>query len=306
MSETLILLAPLLVLLIMVLFGFAGCAELAEADRWPGEKTREEEPQGPKYAELVESTSGFVAHWPMNESAGETIATGLGPPNVDGVYMPGATPGSPGALANKDPQNFAPSLDGTNGYVEVPFSPLLNIQNGFPFSVEAWVKPAAAIPAGAEQIVISSHHISAGGNHRGYEIALAGGSDPHATVRGRVFSTNAPGVTNVEITPTQGDPLEWRHIVLTHNGGGPAGNTLGLYVSVGGVPGTAYQEQAGAEYQEVQAGGSGERPLRFGAGQLPAGGPEKFFAGFIDEVAYYDGVLDQGDVETHFQAFCSS
>ena len=121
----------------------------------------------------------------MNESAGETTAPDAGPASIDGTYMPGATPGSPGALVNKDPQNFAPSLDGTTGYVEVPFSPLLNVQGGpggLAFSVEVWVKPAEAIPAGTEQIVISSHHISADGNHRGYEIALVGtAADSHAT-----------------------------------------------------------------------------------------------------------------------------
>jgi Concanavalin A-like lectin/glucanases superfamily len=287
------------VLLIIIAFGFTGCG----GEPFTSEESPPPVPEGPKYAELVESTPCFVAHWPMNESAGETIAAAVGPPNIDGVYMPGAVPGSPGALANKEPMaNFAPSLDGMGGYVEVPFTPLLNVQDGFPFSVEVWVKPAAAVPAGTEQIVISSHHTAAGGNQRGYEIALIDTGALHATVRGRVFWTDAPGVTNVDITPAQGDPLEWRHIVLTHNGGGPAGNKLGLYVSVGGVAGTTYNEQPNAEYREVQAGG-GERPLRFGAGHLQTGEPEKFFKGFIDEVAYYNCALGLGDVEKHFQAF---
>ena len=110
-------------------------------------------------------------------------------------------------------------------------------------------------------------------------------------MRGRVFWIDPPFVTNVDITPTQGDPLEWRHIVMTHSGSGAMGNVLGLYVSVAGVPGTTFNDEQNAEYREVQAGGNGERPLRFGAGHLPAGEPEKFFKGFIDEVAFYDGVL---------------
>lgn len=308
MGETLILLTPVLVLLIIVVFGFTGCGEpftSEETEEEPPPTEPPEEPPGPKYAELVESTPGFVALWPMNESAGKTIAPALGPPNIDGVYMPGATPGSPGALVNKDPYNFAPSLDGTTGYVEVPFSPLLNVQGGMgglPFSVEVWVKPAEAIPPGTEQMVISSHHTSDVGNQRGYEIALIG-TGANATVRGRVFWTDPPFVTNVDITPAQGDPLAWHHIVLTHSGSGAAGNVLGLYVSVAGVAGTTHDTESNAEYREVQAGGAGERPLRFGAGHLPTGEPEKFFKGFIDEVAYYDGVLGLTDVEQHFQAF---
>ena len=308
MSVELILLTPLLLLLIFLVFGFTGCSSFSAADPEPAKKdpTPVTPPvtPGPKYADIVKGTFGFVAHWPMNETAGATKAAAIGLTNVDGSYVGGAAPGGAGAFAHKEPMaNFATSLNGTSGYVEVPFSQLLNVQNGLPFSVEVWVKPAGAIPAGTEQIVISSHHISAGGNQRGYEIALVGTGGAQATVRGRVFWTSAPGVTNVDITPAQGSSTDWRHIVLTHNGSGAAGNKLGLYLSVAGVPGTTYQEQAGAEYREVQAGGNGERPLRFGAGHQQPGGAEKFFAGFIDEVAFYHGALGKGDVEKHFQAF---
>jgi hypothetical protein len=310
MNVELILLTPLLLLLIVLVFGFTGCTSFGRADPDPEPAKKDPAtppgtpPAGPKYADIVKGTLGFVAHWPMNETAGATKAAAIGLTNLDGSYFGGAAPGGAGAFAHKEPMaNFATSLNGTTAYVEVPFSQLLNVQNGLPFSVEVWVKPAGAIPAGTERILISSHNISAGGNQRGYEIALVGTGGAQATVRGRVFWTNAPGVTNVDITPTQGSSTDWRHIVLTHNGGGPAGNKLGLYVSVAGVPGTTYQEQAGAEYREVQAGGNGERPLRFGAGHLQAGGAEKFFAGLIDEVAFYHGALGKGDVEKHFQAF---
>jgi hypothetical protein len=303
MSDELILLAPLLVLLIFVVFGFTGCGgEPFESE--PDDTTPPDDHEQPdiKYAEIVEATPGFTAHWPMNETGGATEALVNGPPNLNGVYMDGAMPGSPGAFASKDNGNFAPDLNGTTGYVEVPFSEFLNVQNGLPFSVEVWVKPVAAIPDGTEQIIISSHHISAGGNQRGYEIALIGTGAPDPTVRGRVFWTDAPFVTNVDLTPASGDPVAWRHVVLTHNGGGPAGNILTLYVSVEGVAGTQSTEVPNAEYREVQPGGAGERPLRFGAGHLEAGGPEKFFAGLIDEVAFYNLALGQTDVEQHFQA----
>ena len=300
MTVLLIVLAPLLVVLIFAIFGFTGCSSLASIDPWPGGDRPDDEQPEIKYGEIVEATSGITAYWPMNESSGATEAAVAGPANLNGVYIGGAVPGSTGA--KKDNGNFAPSLDGTTGYVDVPFSALLNVQTGLPFSVEVWFKPADVIPADAEQILISSHHISAGGNHRGYEIAVIGTGGPDPTVHGRVFFTDPPFVTDVVFTPASGDAGAWRHVVLTHNGAGPAGNILGLYVSVEGVSGTTYQEQANAEYDEVQAGGGGERPLRFGAGHLQEGGPEKFFAGLIDEVAYYQEALGMGDVEEHFQA----
>jgi len=299
----LILLTALLVLLFFLAFGFTGCQYLAQADDWPDDKTDETPPpQGPKYAEIIENTPGFAAHWPMNETIGATEAEVVGLPNLNAVYVGNVVPGNPSAFIQKDPGNFAPSTDGSSAYLEVPFSPQLNLANGLPFSVEVWARPAAALPEGIEQVLISSHHISAGGNHRGYEIAMIGTNGPHATVRGRVFSIDAPFVSNVDITPTDGDDVAWRHIVLTHSGSGMAGDVLKLYVSVEGVAGTLINEEPDAQYREVQAGGQGERPLRFGAGHLQEGGPEKFFAGLIDEVAFYQTALGQTDVELHFQA----
>jgi len=40
--------------------------------------------------------------------------------------------------------------------------------------------------------------------------------------------------------------------------------------------------------------------LRFGAGHLQTGAPEKFFAGRIDEVSFYQNVMPDVTVEDHF------
>ena len=296
MSVELLLLTPVLVLLIFVLFGFTGCGSFGST----GEG-------GKKYADIVRNMGGFTAHWAMNETSGTTALVHPPALNLNGEYKPGATPGSPGALSKKEPNaNFAPALDGTSGYIEVPFSPHLNLASDKRFSVELWVKPAGPLSAGEEQIVISSHHTAPGGNQRGYEIALAGTGAAHATVRGRVFSTNAPTVSTVDVTPTQGDPLAWRHVVLTYDGsGGSVGKKLRVYVSVAGVAGTLSavtppNEQA--LYSPVQAG-PGQRPLRVGAGHLQGDGPEKFFAGLLDEVAFYETLLGETDISNHFKAF---
>ena len=297
----LILLTASLVLLLCLAFGFTGCQYIAQADDWPDDRT-DETPAGPKYGEIVEATPGFAAHWPMNETTGATEAEVVGLPNLNAVYVGNVVPGNPSAFVQKDPGNFAPSLDGTTAYLEVPFSPLLNLQADLPFSLEVWVKPAASLPTGEEQIVISSHNISAGGNHRGYEIALIGTGGAQPAVHGRLFWTNMPSTTDVNVTPTDGDPGAWLHIVLTFAGAGPGNNLLTLYVNVAGIGAMPTAEQTGANYQEVQAGGAGERPLRFGAGHLQEGGPEKFFEGLIDEVAFYQAALDPIEVDEHFQA----
>ena len=253
------------------------------------------------YATIVAAEAGFVVHWGLNETSGTTALATPASLNVNGQYQPGATLGSPGAFNTKDPANRAPTLNGTTGYVEVPFNVLLNVDAGLRFTVELWARPLGPIAVGVEQILISSHHTAGGGNQRGYEIALVGGGAGHATVRGRVFSTAVAAPAIVDVTPAQGDPVAWKHIVLTYDGsGGAAGKKLRLYVSVVGAAATSTQETSNAEYQPVQSGG-GQRTLRFGAGHLQAGGPEKFFAGLIDEVAFYNVTAASSDGRGTFQ-----
>lgn len=311
MTETLILLAPVLVLIIVALFGFTGCGKLlppaAEPPPEPPTPPPPVEPPIKKYAEAIAEMQGLVAHWPLNETAGTTAGTNPPGLNLNGTYVGAAGPGGPGAFGHKEPMaNFAAALDGATGYIEVPFDVKLNEGLGPRFSIEVWVKPAAAIAAGQEQIVISSHHTAANGNQRGYEVVLVGSGGAHATIRARVFSLQAPLVSTVDITPAQGDPLAWRHIVLTYDAGGAGiGNKLELYASVTGAPANPASASAPgtAPYSSVQAGGQGERPLRFGAGHLQAGGPEKFFKGLIDEVALYSRVLVKSEVDAHFNLF---
>jgi hypothetical protein len=311
MIDTLLLLAPVLVLIIVVLFGFTGCGSFGSAPEPPKQQdppTQQPPPaqqpppttQPPPYAGSVTATTGFLALWPMNETGGNKANATSSIINVDGEYKAGAAPGAQGAFFHKEPNaNFAPQLNGTTGYVEVPFNQQFNPStNPIRFSVEVWVKPAGAIPAGVEQILISSHSTSAGGNHRGYEILLVGTGAGHATVRGQIFHTT-DGITSVDITPTAGDPLDWRHVVLTYDG--PV-DTLRLYVTVTGTAFDKTPREATGNFSPVQAGG-GQRPLRFGAGHLQAGGPEKFFAGRLDEVAFYQAVLPDVTVEAHFKLF---
>ncbi len=222
MNEGLFLLAPLVVLIIVVLFGFTGCGKLLPPPSEPtppaGPPSTPPAPQpsAKPYAQTIGETDGLVAHWPLDETAGTTAGTNPPGLNLNGTYIGGATPGGPGAFGHKEPMmNFAANLDGATGYVEVPFSTLLNVGSNERFSVEVWVKPGGVIPAGEEQIIISSHHTAPNGNQRGYEIALAGNGSPHPTVRGRVFSLMAPVVSTVEVTPAQGDGSAWRHVVLT-------------------------------------------------------------------------------------------
>ena len=303
MSPLLIVLTPLLILAIVVLFCFAGCPAFGSTPDEPATTPPPgtPPPAGKSYESIVAATQGFAGHWRLNETSGTTAAV-KGPlaPNLNGIYQqPGVALGLDGALHFKDATDHAAQLDGVHGHVEVPFDARLNPDNALKFTIELWAKPAAG--GATTQVVISSHHISATAKHRGYEIAFVRvAGQAHASVRGRVYSANAAAPSEVIAIPTQGDPQAWRHIVLTYDGaGGVGGKKLTLYVSVVGTPAAVVSEFAGSEYQEVQ---TADTPLRFGAGHQADGTAADFFAGLIDEVAFYNAALVKSEVETHFQA----
>jgi hypothetical protein len=89
----------------------------------------------PAYASIVMATTP-TAFWPLNEVAGPTAfnVSGSGP---NGTYSSsGVTYGDPGPAGNQ-----IVTVDGSSGKVTIPYSTTLN-PNG-PFTVEAWLNPAA-------------------------------------------------------------------------------------------------------------------------------------------------------------------
>ncbi len=290
MIDTLLMVAPLVILLVIVLFAFTGCSSFAAGP----------DPADP-YETVVAKTPGFTGHWRLNETGGNiAMVSGSLAPAANGTYaVAGVKLGQPGALSKKDAKDFAPGLDGSQGFVEVPYDARLNPDNALKFSVELWVKPNPGAGA-ATQVVISSHHITAAAKARGYEIALVRvPGEAHARVRGRVYSSNVSTPSEVVVAPNQGDPDAWRHIVVTYDGtGGATGKKLTLFVNVVGTTSPFIAEVAGSAYQNVQTDKS---TLRFGAGHQAAAGAVNFFAGSIDEVAFYNIAIAKADVEAHFK-----
>jgi hypothetical protein len=281
MSVTLILLAPVLVLLVVTWFGFVGCTSFSS-----------DTPVVP-YSDTIKATAGIAGHWPLNEKSG-TVASGIGAPN--GTYdLAGVTLGKDGALPKETGTNFAPQFTGMGGRVDVPYDARLNPVGSLKFSLELWVKPDL-VAGGPTQVLISSHQFG-NNRERGYELALLRQGPGHPAVRGRVFGGNTGG--EVTVTPTLGDPDAWRHIVMTYDGaGGASGRMLTVYVSVMKIDNPLIASAKNSSYQNVQ---NGDSTLRFGAGHDAGGGAVDSFAGSIDEVAFYNIALPLSEVQAHFK-----
>lgn len=281
MIDPLILAAPLLLLVMALLFLFVGCSSFEAGDT------------PTLYADLIKATAGFAGLWRLNEKSGnQALVSGPLAPAGHGTYtLTGVTLNQPGA----DPSDAAVVLDGVKGFVEVPFDVRLNPGSALSFTIELWVKPNPAVSS-PTQVLISSHQ-NAVGRDQGYEIALIRvAADPNPKFRVRLFRGADPA-TELTVAPNAGAADAWRHVVMTFDGG--TDRKLTLYVGVKGIA-NAFVDQLVPPV--VSKATDTATPLRFGAGNNPSGAANNFFAGTIDEVAFYNIALAKADVEKHFQA----
>ena len=301
MNDAVILLAPFIVALLVVGFGFIGCTSFDEAAPSPAPPVIPPPLVPPKpvpYKDVVAKTAGFVAHWPLDEPSGN-VAFVNGPlkPAANGKYeLPGVTladdkTGLPGLAGN-----MAPFFNGSSGYVEVPYQPPLNPAANLSFSIELWMKPKVGVGP-QTQVLISSRQFGMN-QQRGYDISLlqGAGQPNNLSLRARVF---APGTTGSEVVVllSQGNPDAWRHVVCTY--AGLPSKKLTVYVSVIGLTNPLIEEKSNVNFEGVAAPGA---PLRFAAGSMQGGGAQNFFAGWLDEVAFYNVALSPTDVQAHFKA----
>ena len=333
MNETLIFVTPLLALLILAAaFGFSGCGVVLPhpqdpppEEQKPPEKKKPWEqgvvtppptsvvgplfPAPETYEDIVKAAPGFAAFWPLNETGGN-IAYDVGPlnPATNGIYrtVTGAPAGSGlklgdlGVLAHKE-TDYAPTFFGSAGYVEVQFAAQLNPAKMVPgFTIELWVKPNPAQGADT-QVIVSSHRVVSATVQQGYEIALVKvAGQTNQQVRARVYNNTAtPG--QAAVVPLQGDPTEWRHIVMTYRFNAATGGSVSVYVRLAKSAGAFVEGPFNGTYEPVISTAS--TTLRFAAGHGVGQGLASFFAGQIDNVAFYNAALDQAEIDKHFKMF---
>ena len=315
MSHYLILLTPVLIVLIVAAFGFTGCSSFTTADdiqTQPGPPLVVAPPDPvttQSYQDVVTATGGFAAMWPLNESAGNQTAV-VGPlnPQANGVYLSkpplpagtGYTLGADGVLIAKDKTDRAPEFNGQGAWVEVQYVPQLNTANNVPFSVELWAKPNATSVA-PEQVLISSHRIDSATVDQGYEIRLVkNAAQVNHEVHAKVFANGQP-VAEAKVVPTGGAIDDWRHIVLVYENRPGQGWTITLHVRLAGSAGGFQDGPHATKYESITS--ANPAGLRFAAGHAAATAPDRFFAGRIDNVAFYNAAISQTDIDKHFSMF---
>jgi len=323
-TESLIVLVPLLTLAVVLLLAFTGCSLDVEGiapnqDQQPppggtnGDGTNGDGPTGqprsPTYEDLVRQ-GPLVAWWRLSEGgSGQTAIDSAQLPALgfDGTYHGAYDLTQAGALAPKTPGDSSAefTVDIDSGYVEVGYSQALNPPASF--SLETWVNPGAQ-PGTQPEVLISSRART----QNAYGFALLLDRDPADPANPRWVARLFSGASlkPTELTAPLGSPSRpdgWRHIVMTYRtapdpAANNATNVLRLYVDA--IPAIdpndpSHDYLANVAYAAVP--NTGPIPLRIASwnDNTP---PDHFYSGRLDEVALYNADLTKQSIGDHFAA----
>ena len=259
-----------------------------------------------QYQNTVTTTPGLVAFWPLNETVrsrppSTTVAVDLGPSHFNGAYLLGPSiPHSPGGFTLNEPNIVAgdgvsigghpvvlnPCVYFNGGYVSVPYHPELGPPAPGNFTLEAWVVPdwADADTHLSPRVVVAS---AAAADFAGF--ALLATPDNLWSAQIGIGSQFVPATTGNNQTIIQGSLY---FLVVTYDG-----TTLTLWVNPAELTMPSPDASVAASgYVPVAS----PVPFYIGTGRPDLSTPQFPFKGRIQDVAFYNVVLDLNTIETHY------
>lgn len=300
MSASWVFLTPLALLAILLLLSFVGCA-----NGW-GEFAV----PFTHYQSTVQGTGGLVAYWPLNETSSTTAVdfgpNGGSPQAFNGIYTPGANVpydaadqsaaatgavnlNESGIVPGDQVSNTAspcPYFDG--GFVIVPWD--LELNPNPPFTLEAWVRPHwsandvqnfpafRAVAASADAAGTSKGFVLSATPDNFWAVAVGTGS-------GFVEAKPGAGSNQTILADTT------YYLVVTYDG-----TTLNLWVNPADTSAGPYAQAAASGY----VGPASPIPFFIGTGVSNTNTPLFPFNGWIQDVAFYNVLLDGHTIEAHF------
>jgi len=174
--------------------------------------------------DLYNWAPGPVGYWKMDEK------TGTGSNAVKDTSGNGNHGTMEASMTESDwvlgKYGSALDFDGSNDYVNVGSSPILNFSDNGNFSISIWIKPRTLVSAWRRGIIVQESYLNSG-----YRFALSNGGAP-------IFWTTQSGGT---LSVTGGTLLvdQWSHVEVTYNNqqaylylnGTKVGNATGTYVA---------------------------------------------------------------------------
>jgi len=224
-------------------------------------------------ADCFPNPSGLIGWWPGDGSAANLLGTN------NGTLQGGATASTPGMVGN------AFTFDGTNGYVQIPNSPILQPAN---LTIEAWVKfssldssaGTSASPAGDQYIVFKQNTSST--DFEGFDLSKTrvAGSDYF-----RFLVASPSGQTALIRSTSTISTGVWYHVAAVRGS-----NYLQLFVN-GNL-----QRQTNVTFAQSY----GTQPLYFGTSGQSSW--DHKLKGNLDEVSLFNRALGSNEIAAIYTA----
>jgi Concanavalin A-like lectin/glucanases superfamily len=259
-----------------------------------------------EYQQTVTTTNGLVAFWPLNDASG-TIAVDLGPHHFDGTYTAGPnvpvynaaqhSDASPGTFTLKQPNIVvgdtvnnngttpSPCVLFNGGYVKVGWQAALGPPLPAQFTLEAWVVPNWTL---ADAQANPSYRAVVGAATGVGGFVLFASTDNLWAAAIGVGSKDVTITTGNNQTIVQGSLY---FLVVTYDGA-----TLTLWVN----PADTTQPPDGTAAASGYVPLASPLPLYIGTARPDLPTPLFPFNGRIQDVAFYNVVLDGNTIETHY------
>jgi Concanavalin A-like lectin/glucanases superfamily len=264
-----------------------------------------------QYQDTVTGTPGLVAFWPLNETSGTTAAD-IGPHHFNGTYTTGpnvpaynaaeqsdAAPGTftlnqpnivAGDAINNNPNTLNPCVLFNGGYVKVPWHAALGppLPQPLQFTIEAWVMPDWTLQDAQSnksyRAVIASNTPTA---FQGF--LLCASPDNLWTLFLGDGSQNQTTTTGNNQTIVQ---KSLYFLVVTYDG---SKQQLTLWVNPADTT-----QPPDAQVTTGFVPVASPIPFYIGIGRPDLATPLLPFNGWIQDVAFYNVVLDGNTIETHY------
>jgi hypothetical protein len=308
MTPAVIVLVPVVVLAVVMVFAFAGCADVAGIEdvsyapaKPPGSDGGGPPPPPPpppphgasgqtgQYTTLPVGVSltfpaypdlivgeGPLHYWRLRDPTGALKAADSAPIKIPGTYSLGGVRLQVAVGVGKDITTAA-EFDGVSGVVDVvPLDITTAPQQAF--TVEAWVQPS--FPITGAMVVLGSYDPK---RQTGFvlDVASVGGQN---VARARLYAPGTATVLAVPLGPAT--VIGPRHLAMTYQPIGPPTGTVYSGTLTLFVDGTQRDQKANVKYDANKT-----KPLSIGAGNdevnVNAAPHQLFFKGPIAEVALY-------------------
>lgn len=266
----------------------AAAAQIA-AGNYAGLTLQPPLPNGFACLKCAQPPTGLAAWWTLDDAGSGSVADLTG-----NVLLPGVLENGPKVVAGE--VGTAVEFNGSNQYIQIPTSPVLNIPAGATdgsgdFSIDAWVKFDSVANDYGVRVIAEKRTFNAPNHYLGYSFYLYNGYLGFQLADGGA----APGYSNYGAPALVIKDTNWHFVAVSITR--DTAPSFSVQFTLDSTPSVFVNSPVRMGSLENTS------PLNIGMVTIPGGG--SVFSGTIDEVEFFNRAVSYPEWETIFHANCN-